>query len=80
METGIIKKWNDQQGWGIVYCPGERKFFIHAKNVVQGNPRLYARVTFDIGTPRNPRELTPAINIVVGELVAPVSFGTKAVS
>lgn len=70
METGIIKKWNEQQGWGIIYCPGDRRFFLHANRVIKGSPKLFSRVTFEIGPPRNSTELPPAINVVVGGSVA----------
>jgi hypothetical protein len=75
MEAGIIKKWDDQQQWGIIYCPGQRRFFIHAKAVVSGTPKLFSRVTFDVGVPRSPVDLPPAINVTVGESV--VSGGAR---
>jgi len=73
MESGIIKKWNDPQKWGIIYCPGGRKFFLHSRSVVSGTPQLYSRVKFEVGVPRNQFELPPAVNVTVGEIVTPVA-------
>ena len=70
METGIIKKWNEQQGWGIIYSPGDRRFFLHVNNVTNGAPKLFSRVTFEIGPPCNATELPPALNAVIGTSVA----------
>lgn len=70
METGIIKRWNAERGWGLIYAPGGRRFFLHVSKIISGTPELFRRVTFDVGERRNPQELPPGINVAVRELVS----------
>lgn len=68
-QTGIIKQWNAERRFGIIYAPEGRRYFLHLKNVVEGVPELGRRVLFDLGEARSATELLPAVNVVVGEVV-----------
>lgn len=72
MESGILKQWDNDRRFGIIYCSGNRRFFLHVTNVVAGTPALFHRVTFDVGPARHPTELAPALNAVIGEEIPPV--------
>lgn len=68
---GILKQWNPQRKFGIVYCPEGKRYFLHASEVIEGVPELYRRIAFEIGERRRPEDLEPACNARVGEKVAP---------
>jgi hypothetical protein len=78
--TGIIKRWDARKRWGIIYCPNDVRFFLHANQVVQGIPKLFASVDFDIAPARNPAELQPAINVKVRAVVSTALHGEKVQS
>jgi cold shock CspA family protein len=69
MESGILKQWNPAKRWGIIYCTGERRFFLHASKIVRGTPELFHRVEFEIAPPRNPQELPQAVSAIIGDEV-----------
>lgn len=63
---GIVKRWDDKKFWGLVYCPGGVKYFLHGSNLEPGNIIvLGCRVEFEVGTARQPFELAPALKVVV---------------
>jgi cold shock CspA family protein len=66
---GIIKQWNSARRFGIIFCSGGRRYFLHHSKIVSGNPVLGSRVRFDIGPRRSPVDLESALNVVVGEMV-----------
>jgi hypothetical protein len=80
---GILKQLNPTRTWGIIYVPGDQRFFFHIKRVISGKPELFRRVTFDIGPSRNPAELPLAINVVISDAVTQSShsaLGSSEVS
>lgn len=66
---GIIKQWNTDRRFGIIYARGGQRFFLHQSKVIEGKPELGSRVTFDIGDRRSPVDLQAAVNVRVGETV-----------
>jgi hypothetical protein len=56
---GIIKRWSET--WGIIYSPGNKRYFLHVANIKSGTPELDRFVRFEIGPPRRPTELPMAI-------------------
>jgi len=69
MTIGIIKRWDAFKHWGIIYCPGDLRFFLHDSQIIQGSPALFASVEFDIAPARNPAELQRAVNVKVGKIM-----------
>ena len=76
---GIIKRWNPEKRWGIIYCPDEVRFFLHGSKVIQGTPELFAQVEFDIAPARHPAELQPAVKVKVGAIAPAPPPGVKSV-
>lgn len=68
--SGIIKQWNEERGYGIIYSPEGARYFLHRSKVVEGTPEMFRRVTFTIGEKRRPEELAQALNVHVGEKVS----------
>jgi cold shock CspA family protein len=66
---GIIKQWNSERNFGIIYAPEGKRYFLHISKVIDGVPELYRRVIFDIGAARRPEELPQALNVRVGAAV-----------
>lgn len=76
-ETGIIKQWNPAKNWGIIYAPGERRYFLHASKIIRGVPGLFRRVQFELAPPRNPAELPQAIKVIIGDEITQVERSTS---
>lgn len=64
-ETGILKRWDSVKKWGLVYCPGNRRYFLHASKIQSGTPELGRIVQFEVGEPRTPTELPTALNAII---------------
>lgn len=64
-ETGILKRWDRVKKWGIIYSPGNRRYFLHASKIQSGTPKLGCIVQFDVGEPRTPTELPTALNAII---------------
>jgi hypothetical protein len=76
---GIIKRWNPEKRWGIIYCPDDLRFFLHGSKIIQGTPELFAQVEFDIAPARHPAELPPAVNVKVRAVVPAARHDVKVV-
>lgn len=72
---GIIKRW--ERTWGIIYCPGGVRYFLHAANVKSGTPALDYFVQFEVGPPRREGELPMALQAVIGESVLSSAMGMR---
>jgi hypothetical protein len=66
---GIIKRWHPERSWGLIYCPGDQRFFLHTSKIISGSPELFRRVEFEVAPPRNPSELPQAVKVVVTDEV-----------
>ena len=66
---GIIKRWDDQRHFGIVYATEGKRYFLNIIMVIEATPELFRKVTFDIGVARRPEELEQALNVRVGDKV-----------
>jgi cold shock CspA family protein len=64
---GIIKRWHPDRNWGLIYAPGDQRFFLHTSKIIRGRPELFRRVEFEIAPARNPSELPQAVNVIVTE-------------
>lgn len=66
---GIIKQWNAERRYGIIYAPGGKRYFLHISKVIEGSPELFRVAAFDIGPARSPEDLEQALNVHIGEKV-----------
>ena len=49
METGLIKKWENNSGWGFIEGDDGEDYFINIANVRRGQiVRINVRVKFDV--------------------------------
>ena len=49
MLLGVVKKWNEVDGWGFIESDNGDDYFVHISNVRSGqNLNLNCRVKFDI--------------------------------
>jgi cold shock CspA family protein len=58
METGTVKAWFADRGFGFVSTPGGRDYFMHIKNWLgsKGAPEVGRKITFEIGPTRDNRQ------------------------
>jgi cold shock CspA family protein len=66
---GIIKRWHPDRNWGLIYSPGDQRFFLHLSKIIRGTPDLFRRVEFSTMPARNSGELPQAVNVIVTEEV-----------
>lgn len=67
MIQGILKQWS--RTWGIIYSPGQKRYFLHKSKIKSGTPNIGVFVTFDVTPPRSATELPQAINVIIGDPV-----------
>jgi hypothetical protein len=67
MIQGILKHWS--RTWGIIYSPGQKRYFLHKSKINAGTPEIGVFVTFDSAPARSATELPQAINVIIGDPV-----------
>jgi hypothetical protein len=67
MLQGILKQWS--RTWGIIYSPGQKRYFLHKSKIKSGTPDIGVFVIFDAAPARSATELPQAINVIIGDPV-----------
>jgi hypothetical protein len=79
---GYISKWDGS--WGLVKIPSQapdwtqKKFFLHASKITEGDPRNGLPCSFVAGPPRYEGELLQALDVqILAAPVAPLKNGGR---
>ena len=63
-KQGVLKSWHEN-GYGMVVVSRHELYFLHAKNVSEGEPEVGAMVEFDTAPPFGRGKFHQAIEAVI---------------